>query len=94
MFNRHLTWILRARKTQYDITATVLLAACRLYEMEYGKAPDTLGVLIPKYLTEMLVDPYDGKPFRYSQDRELVYSVREDLIDATGLIPEVQTYSR
>lgn len=39
--------------------------ALRLYRAEKGKYPDRLQELVPNYLPQVPVDPYDDKPIRY-----------------------------
>ncbi len=45
--------------------ASLLKVALRLYEAETGKLAERLTDLVPKYLSSIPTDPYDGKPFRY-----------------------------
>lgn len=43
-----------------------LLAALVAYEAEHqGRPPSDIGELMPRYLTELPVDPYTGQPFGY-----------------------------
>jgi hypothetical protein len=71
-------------KRESEIAATRLVVACHLYRMKEGKFPHTLQELVPTYFPEVPVDPYDGKPFRYKPEKNIVYSVGEDLIDSDG----------
>jgi hypothetical protein len=71
-------------KLESEIAATRLVVACHLYRLREGKLPHTLQELVPAYLPEIPVDPYDGKPFRYKPEKNIVYSVGEDLIDSDG----------
>ena len=52
-----------------DLAATRLVVACNAYIKKEGKLPDDLQALIPVYLPSVPVDPYDGRPFRYSRAR-------------------------
>jgi len=63
------------------LTRTSLLLRAWMLEHD-GKPPDSLDALVPDYLPELPVDPYDGKPLRY--DKEKVWSVGEDLKDDGG----------
>lgn len=67
-----------------SVSATRLLLALRCYQDERGSLPPTLEELIPKYLERIPIDDFDGKPFRYSREKKLLYSVGEDLIDSGG----------
>jgi hypothetical protein len=42
---------------------------------------------VPAYLAAVPADPYDGKPFRYSAAKGVVYSVSKDLRDDGGSSP-------
>jgi hypothetical protein len=65
--------------------ALVALATER-YRMRYSHWPDTLDALVPEFLDEPPVDPFDEKPLRYLRDEEgvIVYSVGEDGVDDGG----------
>ncbi len=51
-----------------------------------GDLPATLESLIPDFLPSIPIDPFDGRPIRYSREKKLIYSVGEDLIDSGGKI--------
>lgn len=70
-----------------NVTATQLLLALKCYQIEHGKLPESLGELVPGYFPSVPLDDFDGKPFRYSRDRKLLYSVGEDLVDSGGQAP-------
>jgi hypothetical protein len=59
-----------------------LVVACRLYEIRYGRLPETLDRLVPEWLSAVPRDPFDGKPFRYAREDAVVYSVGKDLKDS------------
>jgi len=42
-----------------------LQVALRLYQLDCQEPAGGLGDLVPKYLPELLTDPYSGRPFRY-----------------------------
>ena len=79
-------------RIQSNLSALQIIAACHLYELKYGRTPDTLSALVPNFLEEIPRDPFDGKPFRYLQKEAIIYSVGTDLIDTTGPteLPETQ----
>lgn len=64
-----------------------LVVACRLYEIRYGRLPETLDALVPEFLREVPRDPFDGKPFRYLPEKAVVYSVGRDMRDSSGSVP-------
>ena len=74
------------KKCAAECNAEVLriMAACRLYEMKHGKLPEKLDVLVPDYLESVPLDPYDGKPFRYKPEKDIIYSVGRDCVDSGG----------
>ncbi|MEZ5302167.1 MAG: hypothetical protein R3F11_16230 [Verrucomicrobiales bacterium] len=63
---------------------TILKLALRRHELDRGSLPDSLDALVPDYLEAVPVDPYDGKPLRYSKEGRFVYSVGIDLVDGGG----------
>ena len=45
--------------------AMQLKLALRWYQADHGKPAENLDELVPKYLSSIPLNPYDGKPFRY-----------------------------
>jgi hypothetical protein len=79
-------------RIQCKVLALRIIVACHLYELKYGRSPETLIALVPEFLEEVPKDPFDGKPFHYLQKEGIIYSVGSDLIDTTGPteLPETQ----
>jgi hypothetical protein len=69
-------------RTQCRLDAVQLQIACKLYKRKNGKYPERLQQLVPEFLESIPVDPFDGKSFRYSFDKQIVYSVGPDLKDS------------
>lgn len=69
-----------------SIAGTRLIVALQAFRQNNGKLPDKLTSLCPEYLPSVLLDPFDGQPFRYSASKALVYSVSKDLKDSDGSI--------
>ena len=67
-----------------SIAGTRLIVAIQSFRQKNGKLPDDLNDLCPDYLPSVPLDPFDGKPFRYSASKALVYSVGKDLKDSDG----------
>ena len=67
-----------------DLAATRIIVACHLFQRETGRKPATLDELVPRYLPDVPLDPFDGKPFRYNPDLGVIYSVGESLTDLGG----------
>ncbi|MFA0768629.1 MAG: hypothetical protein OXFUSZZB_001957 [Candidatus Fervidibacter sp.] len=42
--------------------------ALRLYRKERGRHPENLSALVPRYLSSVPADPFDGKPLRYRRE--------------------------
>lgn len=63
--------------------------ALRLYRYEHKRYPDDLQPLVPKYLSKVPLDPFDGKPLRYRKLSKgfKVWSVGPNLRDDRGMDP-------
>lgn len=44
---------------------SITAMALRLYRHEYGRYPDRLNSLVPRYLPSVPLDPFTGKPLQY-----------------------------
>jgi hypothetical protein len=77
--------------TQGRLDGLRLAVACRLYEIRYGRLPETLEALVPEYLKDVPHDPFDGKPFRYLPEKAVVYSVGRDLRDSSASVTPVSS---
>ena len=73
--------------TQSHLDGLRLVVACRLHEIRHGRLPEKLEDLVPEFLSEVPRDPFDGRPFRYSPETAVVYSVGEDLTDSPYSVP-------
>ena len=74
-----------------ELRATTVVLALRQYQQAEQHSPQTLQDLVPKYLSEVLVDPFDGKPLRYrvrTDGRWIVYSVGPNQLDENGEQPK------
>lgn len=61
--------------------------ALTYFRLAHGVFPPTLDALVPEYLDDMPVDPFDGRPLRFvvKPDKCLIYSVGPDGKDDGGL---------
>ena len=66
---------------QVRMARVSLLLRAWMYDHE-GELPDKLEALIPRYLPELPMDPFDGKPLRY--DKAKIWSVGANLKDDGG----------
>lgn len=74
----------RSCQTDFFGSSNQLLMAIKAYKLEKGGYPNSLAALVPRYLFEIPQDPFDGRPFRYSRQKKIIYSVGEDLKDSGG----------
>jgi hypothetical protein len=67
--------------------AVVALAVERFRIANTGKLPDSISALVPEYLREVPIDPYDGKPVRCKRTEfgYVVYCIGPDEKDDGGL---------
>jgi len=61
--------------------------AIERYRLATGSVPNELAELVPAYLDEVPIDPFDARPIRYKRTEPgyLLYSVMEDGEDNAGL---------
>jgi hypothetical protein len=72
------------RVESFRMSALRVLVALKRYRIARGRLPASLADLVPEYLPEVPLDPCDGKPLRYSAEKQILYSVGEDLKDSGG----------
>jgi hypothetical protein len=67
--------------------AKVALAIEQWRNETNGNLPESLSLLVPKFLTEIPPDPFDGSPLRYRRHPigYSVYSIGSDLKDDSGI---------
>ncbi|MFP6583274.1 MAG: hypothetical protein VCD00_12075, partial [Candidatus Hydrogenedentota bacterium] len=60
--------------------------AVERYRLVYDQLPDTLGELVPKFIDELPIDPFDGNLIRYEvwDSGYTLYSVGRNLTDEHG----------
>jgi hypothetical protein len=58
------------------------------FALTHGALPGTLDPLVPEFLPEIPLDPFDDQPIRYrqSEDGFAVYSVGDNLVDDGGTV--------
>ena len=69
---------------EVESSATYVSFALKLYHQQHGELPDTLVALVPEYIREVPMDPFDGEPLRYSKAKAILYSVGNDFVDEGG----------
>ncbi|MFO0935442.1 MAG: ABC transporter permease [Gemmataceae bacterium] len=79
--------ITRQEKTRLtELRSTRLIVALRQFEAEKGHLPESLDELVPKYLSELPIDPYSAAkaPFHYERSQgKSVYMKNHEWIDVT-----------
>jgi len=66
--------------------ATDAVIAVERFQRAHGRLPAKLEELVPKYLPQVPIDPFDGQPLRYvlRNQQYVIYSVGEDGVDNGG----------
>jgi hypothetical protein len=74
---------------QAQLRAVGVALSVERYRVANGTLPESLDALIPKFLTAVPTDPFDGQPLRYRKlvKGYVVYSVGEDENDDGGVEP-------
>jgi hypothetical protein len=81
----------RVAELDLRVAAHLDLARCALaierYRLATGKVPNDLDTLVPDYLGQVPLDPFDGRPVRYrpAATGYRLYSIMEDGKDNGGL---------
>ncbi len=68
----------------FAVRATRAVLALRAFYLAENRLPERLEVLVPDYLPAVPLDPFDGRPLRYSPRKRILYSVGSDLVDVSG----------
>ncbi|MFH0911696.1 MAG: hypothetical protein V1918_09365 [Planctomycetota bacterium] len=60
------------------------------FRVKYDRLPENLSELVPEFLSEVPLDPYDGNPLRYKKLEKgyVVYSIGQDKTDDGGKEPD------
>lgn len=74
------------RKCEEDllVAATQALIAIKAFKNDTNGYPDSLGELVPTYLSSVPIDPFSGSSIKYSQKKKNIYSVGKDKVDSGG----------
>lgn len=76
--------------SQAQVQATRLGIAIERFRIENKRFPERAAELVPKYLNEVPLDPFDGKPVRYQRTAKgaIAYSIGINGIDDGGSKPD------
>lgn len=74
------------RKCEEDllVAATQALLAIKAFKNDTNAYPTSLSELVPTYLSALPQDPFDGKPLKYSSEKNILYSVGKNMEDNGG----------
>jgi len=81
------TFPMAVDRGEVKLQAIKLILAGQAYRRTHGTFPKELDLLVPEYLDELPIDPYDGKPMKYRNTGDgppIVYSVLKNQIDDGG----------
>ncbi len=51
-----------------------------------GEEVQALEDLVPTYLPEIPIDPFDGNPLKFDPEKRVLYSIGQDRIDSGGVV--------
>ena len=82
------------RRTRAMLRCAAAGLAAERYRREHGRWPESLDDLKGKFLREVPLDPYDGRPLRYRKDGEgiIIYAIWKDRQDDGGDRAKLNTY--
>jgi hypothetical protein len=75
-------------RTKATLRTAYTALAMERFNLANGRWPDKLDELVPKYLSSLPLDPYDGAPLRLSRKGSavIVYSISQDKVDQGGVL--------
>ena len=82
------------RFTHAHLRCLIATVAAERYRLTRGRWPAELAELAPAFIASVPIDPFDGKPLRYSvgDDGVKIYSVGPDMVDDGGHLNSFQNY--
>lgn len=66
------------------VAATQAILAIKAFKNDNGNYPALISELVPRYLSSVSVDPFDGESLKYSTGKRIIYSVGQDMQDSGG----------
>lgn len=87
---------LRLAEVYVAYQQTIVACAVERFRLAQGRLPDTLEKLVPAFLEEVPVDPFDGKPMRYfpDEDQFVIYSIGSNGVDDGGYVSRSDRHRR
>jgi hypothetical protein len=73
-------------RVRANMDCAITALAIEGYRLKEGKLPETVDELVPGYLPQVYLDPFDGKPLRYKRVEPgyMVYTIGADGVDDGG----------
>jgi hypothetical protein len=81
--------ILAETRALCRVRGTRIVMALNAYQNQHGKLPERLEALVPAFIPEFPLDPYNGQPFhfRICEDREVIPHLSIDAVEiGQGLV--------
>lgn len=63
---------------RFKLRSCIAALACKSYRVKHGKLPDSLDELVPEFLDEVLLDPYDGEKLRWNAEKGYFWTKGRD----------------
>jgi len=79
----------RTAQAQAGADCAVLACALERYHLAHGQFPESLGALVPDFISQLPHDVINGQPLKYRRTTDgqyLLYSVGWDTTDGGGVI--------
>lgn len=79
---------MRAAAAQTAVDEAAIACALERYRLANGQYPESLGALVPKFISQLPNDVISGKPYKYrrtSDGQFVLYSVGWDGTDDGGM---------
>jgi hypothetical protein len=75
-------------RNQALLRCAIVALATERYRLAHGHWPDSVSSLVPEFLANVPLDPYDAKPLRYRrlEDGVVIYSIGPDEEDNGGKV--------
>ncbi len=83
-------------KNLTDMYAARMAIAAERFRLVEGRLPESLDQLVPLYLAEIPIDPFDALSMKFARNESgiIIYSVAEDGVDDGGLVARDKDHKR
>lgn len=65
-------------RVRFKSRSFIAALACKSYRAKHGKLPDSLDELVPEFLDEVPLDPYDGEKLRWNAEKGYFWTKGRD----------------